>query len=384
MTSLKTPPRMDATSGKTQHGYLVLADISGYTSFVAATELEHSQEILTELLELIVGRFQPLLAISKLEGDAVFGYAPDAKVPRGETLLELVESTYLAFRDRREAAHRRTTCTCNACRAIPTLDLKFIVHHGDYIAQRVSGIHELIGSDVNLIHRLLKNHVAEATGWRAYALFTEAALACMGVRPAGMHAQAESYEHLGEVQAHSLDLYARYKELTDARRMFVSPDEADLALTLEYPAPPPVVWEWLNDPQRRTQVSPHTRWRAGERPGGRTGAGVRNHCAHGQGESVETILDWRPFEYVTAEHVEGKLIMTDTHHLEPIAGGSGTRLRYYARAKAPGPRFLVRPVFRFLMLKVFRTEKLYADLGRCLAEEMAREPEVGEDRRNGV
>ena len=27
---------------KTQHGYLVLVDISGYTSYLAATELEHA------------------------------------------------------------------------------------------------------------------------------------------------------------------------------------------------------------------------------------------------------------------------------------------------------------------------------------------------------
>ncbi len=42
---------------KTQHGYLVLADISGYTSFLAKTELEHAHEILTELLNLIVTEF---------------------------------------------------------------------------------------------------------------------------------------------------------------------------------------------------------------------------------------------------------------------------------------------------------------------------------------
>jgi len=28
-----------------QYGYLVLADISGYTSYVAATEIEHSQSV---------------------------------------------------------------------------------------------------------------------------------------------------------------------------------------------------------------------------------------------------------------------------------------------------------------------------------------------------
>ena len=130
---------------KTQHGYLVLADISGYTSYLAGTELEHAHEILTDLLEIIVDHFRSVLTISKLEGDAVFAHAPEARLARGETLLELIEATYVAFRDGVEAARRRTTCECNACRAIPSLDLKFLLHHGDYILQNVSGIAELVG-----------------------------------------------------------------------------------------------------------------------------------------------------------------------------------------------------------------------------------------------
>src|SRR3970282_268356 len=110
---------------KTQHGYLVLADISGYTSYLAGTELEHSQEVLTELLELIVARLTPTLTLSKLEGDAVFASAPEARFSRGEALRDLIEATYVAFGDRVEGIRRHTTCTCNACRAIPTLDLKF-------------------------------------------------------------------------------------------------------------------------------------------------------------------------------------------------------------------------------------------------------------------
>ena len=37
---------MDAA---TQHGYLLLADISGYTSFLVGTELDHAHEILIDL-----------------------------------------------------------------------------------------------------------------------------------------------------------------------------------------------------------------------------------------------------------------------------------------------------------------------------------------------
>src|SRR4051812_35563894 len=75
---------------RAQQGYLVLADISGYTSFMAATELDHAHEIMSELLEVIVKQFCPALTLSKLEGDAVFVYAPEGRLCRGETLLELL------------------------------------------------------------------------------------------------------------------------------------------------------------------------------------------------------------------------------------------------------------------------------------------------------
>jgi len=49
---------------ETQHGYLVLADISGYTPYLVGTELTHARDILTELLELIVEHFKPSLEIA--------------------------------------------------------------------------------------------------------------------------------------------------------------------------------------------------------------------------------------------------------------------------------------------------------------------------------
>lgn len=39
---------------ETQLGYLVLADISGYTSYLVGMELDYARDVLTELLELIV------------------------------------------------------------------------------------------------------------------------------------------------------------------------------------------------------------------------------------------------------------------------------------------------------------------------------------------
>jgi hypothetical protein len=336
-----------------QHGYLVLADISGYTSYLAGVELDHAHAILSDLLETIVGSLKSLLTITKLEGDAVFAYVPEAQVGRGETLLELVEATYLAFRDRLEAIRRRTTCTCNACRAIPGLDLKFITHHGDFMLQRISGISELVGSDVNLAHRLLKNHVGEATGWRAYALYTGAVLEHLVVPcdPRDLHFQAETYEHLGEVATYSLDLHRRYQALITARHVVISEAEADLVVDHSVPVPPAILWDWLNDPARRAQWMPGTRWSDADRPGGRTGPGARNHCAHGKNEvSVETILDWKPFDYFTAEvGPNDQFCLTMTYRLLPAAG-RGTRLHTTIRVRAAKlPGFLERLAAPFVI-----------------------------------
>jgi len=198
---------------KTQTGYLLLADISGYTSFVARTEIEHAHIALSFLLETIVEKLSACLTISKLEGDAVFCYCEADSLPEGKSLLELIDHTYLAFRDKAQDLWAHATCDCKACKAIPTLDLKFMVHHGDFIIQQVAGIKDLLGTDVNLIHRLTKNHVTESTGWQGYALFTQQGLERAQADKTAFVQQTESYEHLGAVETYVMDMHVRYDEM---------------------------------------------------------------------------------------------------------------------------------------------------------------------------
>lgn len=352
----------------TQHGYLVLADISGYTSYVATTELEHSHRILSELLGLLVSRFESLLTIHKLEGDAIFAYATEAEVQRGETLLEFLESVYVAFRDKRSSMQRATTCTCKACRNISALDLKFIAHHGNYVVQQVADRLELVGTDVNMLHRLAKNHVSEATGWNAYLMFTEQCLAHMKINLENTHAQVESYEYLGDVHTYTLGLHHRYEEIANTRRIFVSDQEADLVLHINFPAPPHVTWEWLQDPVKRNLWNGHVHWSSGDRPNGRTGSGASNHCAHGGGVSTEVIVDWHPFEYSTTESYEkGKKMFSETIRLEPLPEG-GTRLHDIVRLHFPLPGFLRRVLARHIFLRVHKFDRLLTDAARLAGE----------------
>src|SRR5919106_2108894 len=198
---------------KTQTGYLVLADISGYTSYVAQTEIEHADMALSYLLETLVEQLSSLLTICQLEGDAVFAYIEESKLEEAKSLLELIDQTYLAFREKALALYAGATCPCRACKALPTLDLKFMVHHGEFLIQQVAGIRHLLGTDVNLIHRLSKNHVSESTGWRGYALFTNQGLERMQTDKTSFVQQTESYEHLGEVETYVRDMHVRYEEL---------------------------------------------------------------------------------------------------------------------------------------------------------------------------
>jgi Protein of unknown function (DUF2652) len=195
---------------KTQHGYLVLADISGYTGFVAQTELEHAHRAMSYLLETIVEKMGGALTIVKLEGDAILAYGDATQLPQGEAFVGLLDQIYRAFRDRAETLHQSTTCGCKACQALPTPDLKFLVHYGEFMRQQIAGIQDLLGSDVNLVHRLLKNRVAEVTGWRGYALFTRPGLERAHVDPQAFVPQREAYEHFGDVDTFVIDMHVRY------------------------------------------------------------------------------------------------------------------------------------------------------------------------------
>jgi len=198
---------------RTQIGYLVLADISGYTSFVAQTEIEHADMALSFLLETIVEKLNSLLTIGQLEGDAVFAYIEESSLLEAKSLLVLIDQTYLAFREKALALYSQATCPCKACRALPTLDLKFMLHHGEFLIQQVAGVSHLLGTDVNLIHRLAKNHVSESTGWKGYALLTERVLERIQTDKDSFVQQTESYEHLGDVETYVMNMHVRYEEM---------------------------------------------------------------------------------------------------------------------------------------------------------------------------
>jgi hypothetical protein len=202
-------------------GTLLLADISGYTAFLQAVAGAHAADmaagrfvpkaypLLTSLLDGIVGRIAPPFVLSKLEGDAVFAFAAEGELGvRGQSVVDCLTGCYDAYRARLDEARQVMACSCDACRSIGGLELKFVVHHGSYIVQSIAGHQELLGPEVTISHLLLKNHVADLLGLgrSAYALVTESAAVYLELPLERAVQITEQYEHYAPVRARVLTL----------------------------------------------------------------------------------------------------------------------------------------------------------------------------------
>jgi len=256
--------------------------------------------VLTVLLELLVARTRPPLIISRLAGDAVISYGLRDNFLQGQTFVELIEDCYTTFRSAIERMVLNNTCRCNACANIGNLDLKFFVHYGAFGLQRIRDHDELVGSDVNIIHRLLKNHVVEQIGFRAYTLYTAAAIQQLGLTEisAMMTPHAETYEHLGEVKLWIQDMHPVWVGKREAARLTFEPKTVLLKVEVEMDLPPEQVWDYLAQPEHRKFLVGTPRHNVSNRSAGRIGPGSVYQCYHGDHVIPQTILEWRPFERV--------------------------------------------------------------------------------------
>lgn len=319
-----------------ESGFLVIADLTGYTAYLSSSELEHAPAIAGDLLETIVGRLDPPFRLTKFEGDAAFLWVEDGRA-EGPLLVDAIEASYLAFRRRLRSIDQASSCDCNSCRLAPRLDLKLFVHHGSYVRTRIAGRDELAGSDVIVVHRLLKGAGAAAASGKGFALFTAPAVAALGLdaEALGLTRAHESVEHLGDVSTFALDLEARWQAESGQRRLDIGSSEPIFVLDTTVAADPVAVWAHLTSPSQRA------RW---EGPilieetlaGGRRGVGSLAQCVTGRLATLEEIVDWEPYDHVGWRlTVPGVGPVAAGVDLEPVDGGTRLRLRWEYRGTPP-------------------------------------------------
>lgn len=370
-------------------GYILIADITGYTTYLNESELEHAKGTLTDLLELLIGHIKPPLVVSNLEGDAVFSYGLDAGFVSSQTFLEGIEDMYVAFRRAIELMVLNNTCRCNACANVSALDLKFFVHHGTFALQRVVGRNELIGVDINLIHRLLKNSVTEQTGIRAYTLFTDAARDELGfdVGEDQMIGHVEDVPDFGQIQVWVKDMHPIYEKRRHEERIEYSPEEILFTTEVEVGVPPHVLWDYINQSEIRNLIVASDRYEITGRRDGRIGEGAVYQCYHGKKRIDQLVMEWKPFERVVLEQrlpMPGPPVRLEMDlRLTPI--DKGTRLTFVAaRLKGSAPmRALTRVMLKMnarrsredLMAFRDKVEGDFADRGSGELEQSAISPD---------
>ena len=145
-------------------GLIFIPDISGFTHFVNSVEIDHSQHVIQELLEVILDANEMDLQVSEVEGDAIlfykFGELPDLSLT-----YKQVEKMFLAFHKHLQWYESKRTCHCKACISVINLTLKVITHYGEFKEYKIRNFRKLIGKDIIIAHQLLKNDIAEHEYW---------------------------------------------------------------------------------------------------------------------------------------------------------------------------------------------------------------------------
>jgi hypothetical protein len=321
-----------------EKGYLLLADLTGYTAYLSQSEIEHAPMIAGDLLETVIGRLEPPYRLAKLEGDAAFLFVEDGRA-EASLLVDAVEAAYLAFRRRLRSIEGATTCDCKSCGLAPRLNLKLFLHHGSYVHTSVAGRDELAGPDVIVAHRLLKGRTAAAARSGGFALFTEAAVSALGLQAESMplDRHTDQLDNIGDVAVHVLDLEQRWQADSARRRLGATGARPILELEAHLPIDQATAWSHLTSPVlRSTWEGPIT---FDERTrDGRRGVGTTTRCVTGRLATIEEIVDWRPYDYVGWRVMRpGMGLLEAVADLSPQIDGTSIRLAWHMAPDGPLP-----------------------------------------------
>jgi hypothetical protein len=335
------------------NGFLFITDITGYTAYLNHSELEHAQDSLKSILDILIEQTKLPLLISRLEGDAIISYAPQNGFLQGQTLVDMVEKTYISFRRALELMVLNTTCTCRACGNLPNLDLKFFVHFGTFALHELPTYTELIGNDVNTIHRLTKNTITEKIGLKAYVLFTQAAIDALDLPELvnELEPHSEEYEHIVEVQSYIGNMHPLWEQEKGKRRLAVEQEKALFTLEFDIPIEPARFWDYLTLPENYAIITGANSIKHQNLKNGRVQQGSLMICAHGKSVTRFTFVDWQPFDQFTISNPIYKGTSTKTTY-RLLSTNTGTKLLYLA-GKIEGGVPLINTFIHFIFKKMF-------------------------------
>jgi hypothetical protein len=351
-----------ATQAKVEEVLFFIPDLGGFTKFVAETEIQHSQHIIKELLEILVDANTLGMKVSEFEGDAVLFYRSGAP-PSLEQLVQQARKMYLNFHTKLKEFEYARVCQCGACTGASGIALKMVAHFGATGTMQVKNHLKFIGTDIIIAHRLLKNSVTVPE----YLLVTGSTLSRLKDADAQLVSfdnGADAYDNLGTIEYYfkSLDSYKDEVKATPPAPVRLKNPRKMTQLSRRIDAPIERVYQQLIDlPGRINWIEGATRVdMSDDQP---NHIGKMHRCVRGD-EGTMLITSEIKISDTTMELWETDLkklsacryLLTRTPD-----GKADLAVELYVRDNP-----IVRMIFRILMenkLKVF-FEKSIANLGR--------------------
>jgi len=155
--------------------FFCVPDITGFTKFIATADIKFTKNLIPALLRKLIAANILKMRIGEIEGDAIFFYKTGRLPPVGKVAEQ--------------------------CK---------IIHHGYISTANIKGRIKLLGTDVILAHKLLKNSIEDCN----YILLTDKYLSKIKDSQnldqwfhwEKLHTSMEVYEYMGEVGYHYITL----------------------------------------------------------------------------------------------------------------------------------------------------------------------------------
>src|ERR1700730_6399604 len=226
-------------------GTFVLADIGGYTRFLNGVGIEHAKEVTEHLLNRLIKSTERNWKVANVMGDCVFFYSETTAQP--SDTYRLLRALHEEFQDAQFDIASGSTCRCGACDRTEDLSLKFVVHAGEYDVQNIGGRKELIGQDIIVATRLLKNSVPA----REYVIATPAAAGVAEAAGGTPQKGRDELESIGPMEYSYVDLGPVRDAYQKSKAFHVTPEISNLTVVGEINAPAHVVWEAAHKLEKR-------------------------------------------------------------------------------------------------------------------------------------
>ncbi|MGY3791868.1 DUF2652 domain-containing protein [Aquimarina sp. 433] len=188
---------------------ICIPDISGFTQFMSTTDIELSSKVIPALLNRVIYANKLDLRVSEIEGDAILFYKT-GPLPTFTELVNQCRLFYTEFYEQLKILHKKYK-NSNQGKSIPDmLGLKIVLHYGSEISSVPIGKNiKLMGEDVIIAHRLLKNKVPIDE----YILLSENLRSQYKENTiernfgwGELHDRKAEYKHIGEINYSYIDL----------------------------------------------------------------------------------------------------------------------------------------------------------------------------------